>query len=117
MIELIQELPGVATSCSHTLLRTQAADSFSTLGRSSGLPIPPGLKSASSSRKLAPYVHHVTWGVARGSQESPLYNLACNLVLQLGDPQVRRVGVPCRSGTTNTLFCIQALDCLFYLYS
>lgn len=50
-------------------------------------------------------------GCGQRSQESPLYNLTRNLVLQLGDPQVRR------AGTTNTLFCIQALDCLFYLYS
>lgn len=49
-------------------------------------------------------------GCGQRSQESPLYNLDGNLVLQLGDPQVRRAGVPCRGGTANTLFCIQALD-------
>lgn len=117
MIELIHKLPG----CSHQL--------FSHSSQNTGYRLI--LHPWQSLR-----VPHSTWseigillqevgtmgsagdpGCGQGSQESPLYNLACNLVLQLGDPQVRRDGVPCRSGTTNTRFSIQTLDCLFYLYS
>lgn len=55
-------------------------------------------------------------GCGPRGQESPLYSLACNLVLQLRDPQVRRAGISCRRGTTSALFWIRILDCLFFLY-